>query len=194
MASHADEWDMLTRQRSDRTALTVPTTERQTLIGVYFDVKAAFPGAKRKHLEAAIRAHPELEGSAADISSRADTRTVYMEWDCLQSPEKTFVSGFDQGDPASPALWQLVMEWGLSLITNHVAQNNDMVRRYPESYRADPYVDDGYAGIRDQMTLKDARKATQDIAAALDQAEAEWGFRIPKDKITGSSRESSHPK
>lgn len=184
MASHADIFAAVRKTNKK------PARERLTFVGVYFDVKSAFPGTRRKHLEVALRRHPELAHWTKDICARADRRSVKVEWDGLKEEIWADMIGLDQGDPASSGIWQLVMEGCLQYLTRRISERPDTAkaswrknRPRPLTY-ADAYVDDGFTGVLGYMDLKAVHEATFAIAKALEALEAEWGFGLPKEKMT----------
>ncbi|RPB19911.1 hypothetical protein L211DRAFT_895611 [Terfezia boudieri ATCC MYA-4762] len=75
-------------------------------------------------------------------SVRAEPRKVKAEWQGIQGKHEIVVSGMDQEDPASPLLWQLVMEsvlWDMRAALRKNVPDEEIL--------VDSYADDAWLGI-----------------------------------------------
>ena len=158
----------------------IPVVDKPTLVGIYFDAKSAYPGTSTAHLVEALRRHPEIGHWRKDIVNRAEPRKVKVEWDGMDDEEIwTVVSGLDQGDPASPVLWQMVME-GILL---QLIQSLDLSRPEQTETIADSYADDGFIGRVGKMDIKATQQTIRDLASACEHVERVGGFTFPKEKM-----------
>jgi len=154
--------------------------QKPTLVGVYFDVKSAFPGTKRTHLTEALEAHPEIQHWARDIETRADRRLARVEWEGMTETNRwELISGLDQGDPASPVLWQLVMERVLLSMTQPPPDTNNG----PVMELMDAYVDDGFIGKIGLMSKQEVHATIGRLAACCKAVKERWGFTLPPEKM-----------
>jgi len=157
----------------------LPTVDQPTLVAVYFDVKAAFPATRTWHLKEALGRHPEIGHWAKDISTRAEYKEVKVEWEGLSQNIVMRVPGLDQGDPASPTLWQLVMEGILLRLRTRL----DLSTPPDTMELSDSYADDGFVGRVGTGNLQTIHRNLLEIAKALEDVEDFYGFKMPKEKM-----------
>ena len=87
--------------------------------------------------------------------------------------------GLDQGDPASPVLWQLVMEAIILEISDALSASTPR----GSEVVLDSYADDGFAGRIGTMDAATAHRTIFDLAEACTKVETKWGFSLPMEKI-----------
>ena len=145
------------------------TVEKPTLIGVYFDVKSAYPATETWHIAEAFQRHPEIAGWSGDLLERTRTRAVTVEWEGMggQDEIRLDTSGLDQGDPCSPIIWQLVME-GIVL---DIHEELEGTKRTQTEVVSDSYADDGFAGVVGMLDRQGAHQALTNVAKACDNAQ-----------------------